>query len=214
MKETKAADLFMSKFLKNDFKITFFHNIARFKAFYDKAMAGDNQVPPALIIAKIILNDDDSLKFFTDDFFEKINEKIPFIVVSSDVNIDSLHPYFKGGTNDYIIKPFKKKELLAKVKAILKKTNFGKAINSIVNIDGVTIEGLTDKQKKFIMLFNTQLDRTLERHFILDKIWGNISIHPKTLDVHLYNLRRKLSPYGFIIKSLGGGRWKLLKARK
>ena len=56
-------------------------------------------------------------------------------------------------------------------------------------------------------------DRCISRTDILEKVWGKTSVHPKTVDVHLYNLRRKLHAYGYMIRSDGGGKWSLLSDR-
>ncbi|MBT3583601.1 MAG: hypothetical protein HN509_01735 [Halobacteriovoraceae bacterium] len=84
--------------------------------------------------------------------------------------------------------------------------------NTVV-VDGKSVENLTAKQRKLLNLFLENLERTVNRGQILEKIWGGDSVNPKTVDVHLYNLRRKLHPYGYIIRSEGGGFWSLLSDR-
>ncbi|PIP91891.1 MAG: hypothetical protein COW01_11825 [Bdellovibrionales bacterium CG12_big_fil_rev_8_21_14_0_65_38_15] len=82
-----------------------------------------------------------------------------------------------------------------------------------VVLDGNLLSGLTCKQKALIRLFLSREDREIERHDILVNVWGDMTIQPKTVDVHLYNLRRKIHRYGYLIRSEGGGRWKLLSER-
>ena len=82
-----------------------------------------------------------------------------------------------------------------------------------VYLDGQLLEGLTCKQKALIRLFLSSENRTIKREKILEKVWGDKTIKPKTVDVHLYNLRRKIHPYGYLIRSEGGGCWKLLSER-
>ena len=48
-------------------------------------------------------------------------------------------------------------------------------------------------------------DKTLHRNEIVKIIWRNIAIHPNTLDVHIYNLRKKLKDYNYGIKAIGNG---------
>ncbi len=88
----------------------------------------------------------------------------------------------------------------------------GKHSDEVV-LDGNLLSGLTCKQKALIRLFLSSEEREVERHAILENVWGDLSIQPKTVDVHLYNLRRKIHPYGYLIRSEGGGRWKLLSER-
>ncbi len=82
-----------------------------------------------------------------------------------------------------------------------------------VIVDGVEIEGLTTKQTQLVGLFLKEDNRTVTRQSILENVWGKTNVHPKTVDVHLYNLRRKLHGYGLMIRSDGGGRWSLLSDR-
>lgn len=88
----------------------------------------------------------------------------------------------------------------------------GNHVDDVV-LDGNLLSGLTSKQKALIRLFLSSEEREVERHSILENVWGDLTIQPKTVDVHLYNLRRKIHPYGYLIRSEGGGRWKLLSER-
>lgn len=85
--------------------------------------------------------------------------------------------------------------------------------SSGVRLDGVWIKNLTSKQIQFVGLFLGADNRTINRETILEEIWEGIQVHPKVVDVHLYNLRRKLGPFGFMIKSKGGGAWSLISSR-
>jgi DNA-binding response OmpR family regulator len=215
LEDDKGCQFVYEQILKEQFQTTYFENIKKFKDQYDQAMASNKVIKPSMIIADLMLNDGNFLSFLTTQFHGSLGEEVPFIVVSSDDDIESLRICFKEGANDYITKPFKKNELLVKIETILKNhQKFGKPVKPNVSIDGVVIEGLTTKQKKLLALFNSQDDRIVDRELILEKVWGGTAVHPKTLDVHLYNLRRKIDSYGFIIKSLGGGRWTLMTNRK
>lgn len=206
LEDDKGCQFVYDQILKNGFRTTYFENIKKFRDSYEKVINKSSHEKPAMIIADLMLNDGNFLSFLTREFHGDLGEDIPFMVVSSDDDIDSLRLCFKEGATDYITKPFRKNELLVKIEAILKNNKVvGKPLKSNISIDGVAIEGLTGKQKKLLALFDSREDRVIDRDLILDKVWGDTSVHPKTLDVHLYNLRRKLHPYGLIIKSLGGG---------
>lgn len=215
LEDDQGCKFVYDQILKNHFKLSFFETIASFQDSYEKIINKNNYSRPAMIIADLMLSDGNFLSFLSKEFHGELGDEVPFIVVSADDDIESLRLCFKEGANDYITKPFKKNELLVKIETILrgKKTMAGQ-VKSQVSVDGVSIEGLTGKQKKLLSLFNSKEDRVIDRDLILDNVWGDTAVHPKTLDVHLYNLRRKLHPYGLIIKSLGGGRWTLLNAEK
>ncbi|MAF78710.1 MAG: hypothetical protein CME63_08895 [Halobacteriovoraceae bacterium] len=216
LEDDKGCQFVYDQILKNDFSMTYFENIKRFQSYFEKYCESNSPEAPVLIIADLMLNDGNFLSFLTNEFHGKLGgSNIPFIIVSSDDDIESLRLCFKEGANDYMTKPFKKNELLVKVETILRgRKSIGRSVRPQLAIDGVTISGLTSKQQKLLGLFiDNNPERVVNRDMILDKVWGNTAVHPKTIDVHLYNLRRKLHPFGYMIKSLGSGQWVLMADR-
>jgi DNA-binding winged helix-turn-helix (wHTH) protein len=69
----------------------------------------------------------------------------------------------------------------------------------------------TNKEIKIIESFNIKEDKTLHRNEIVKIIWKNIAIHPNTLDVHIYNLRKKLKTFNYGIKAIGNGLFKFIQ---
>ena len=215
LEDDKGCQFVYEQILKNDFQMTYFENIKKFRELFDRHCETPSEQAPVLIIADLMLNDGNFLSFLTTEFHGKLGgSNIPFIIVSSDDDIESLRLCFKEGANDYMTKPFKKNELLVKVETILReRKSIGRAVRPQLSIDGTVITGLTTKQQKLLGLFLDNNERVVDRDIILDKVWGNTAVHPKTIDVHLYNLRRKLHPFGYMIKSLGSGRWTLMADR-
>lgn len=216
LEDDKGCQFVYDQILKNDFTITYFENIRKFQSDFDKYCEPAAPEAPVLIIADLMLNDGNFLSFLTNEFHGKLGGgRTPFIIVSSDDDIESLRLCFKEGANDYMTKPFKKNELLVKVEAILRgRKSIGRSVRPQLSIDGKSITGLTSKQQRLLNLFiNNNESREVSRDLILDKVWGNTAVHPKTIDVHLYNLRRKLHPFGYMIKSIGRGRWVLMADR-
>ena len=216
LEDDKGCQFVYDQILKNDFEMTYFENIKKFQANFEKHCEQRSDKAPVLIIADLMLNDGNFLSFLSNEFHGKLGgSNIPFIIVSSDDDIESLRLCFKEGANDYMTKPFKKNELLVKVETILRgRKSIGRSVRPQISIDGTTITGLTTKQQKLLSLFiHENPERLVDRNLILDKVWGNTAVHPKTIDVHLYNLRRKLHPFGYMIKSLGSGQWILMADR-
>ena len=192
------------------YKTRYFEKIKQFQQELTNMTPED--AIPSLVIADLLLSDGNFLDFLSEDGHHKMID-IPFIVVSSIDDIDALRFCFNEGALDYLTKPFKKNEILVKVENKLK-GNTGRGIFthedvSSLMVDGKKIKNLTGKEMQLLALFLNSLDRTVQREEILEKAWGGTTVHPKTVDVHLYNLRRKIFPYGFIIKSEGRGRWTL-----
>lgn len=169
---------------------------------------------PDLIIAELKVGKDNIMKFLP-----KLREGefscIPFMVISGVQDLDAIRFCFDNGVTDYLVKPVVKNEVLIKVENAL--VGRGSAIIGMerreLSLDGVKIDNLTSKQIQVLALFLNSPSRVVNRTDILDKVWGNTTVHPKTVDVHLYNLRRKLQDYGYLIRSEGGGRWVLLSNR-
>lgn len=185
-----------------------------FRSLQDFIQALKSEGPkPALIIADLMLSDGNFLEFLTNSESDIL--VIPFIIVSSVDDIDALRFCFKEGALDYLTKPFKKNELLVKIENVLVGQRKSPEVltHESVMVDGVEIEGLTTKQTQLVGLFLREDNRTVTRQSILENVWGKTNVHPKTVDVHLYNLRRKLHGYGLMIRSDGGGRWSLLSDR-
>ncbi|MDP4266925.1 MAG: response regulator transcription factor [Bacteroidota bacterium] len=121
----------------------------------------------------------------------------------------SLIAGYDAGADDYISKPVKPKVLLSKIKAILKRYNFGDSeINkeSVVNIADLIIDKekyvvikngeeftLSKKEFDLLVLLTSKPDKVFTRDEIYEKVWGNdVIVGERTIDVHIRRIREKL----------------------
>jgi phosphate regulon transcriptional regulator PhoB len=125
------------------------------------------------------------------------------------------------GADDYIVKPFSPKELLARVRAVLRRAKPASgaaaiAIGALAIDPGtrtVTVQGaslsLTHKEFELLSALADAQGRVLSREFLLDRVWGYSragEIESRTVDVHVRRLRVKLGPEGrriLTVKSVG-----------
>lgn len=197
--------VYLSNFEEDDYKLTFFKSFDEFRSAYNS----NKKDHIDLIIADIYLEDG--------HFFQLLNESdmtlnTPYLVISSSDEYETLQNAFEAGAIDYILKPFNRNEIKAKVEKHLhhieeKNHETSKSLEAL-NLD---LTQFTNKEIKIIESFNTQEDRTLHRNDIVKIIWKNIAIHPNTLDVHIYNLRKKLKQSNYSIKAIGNGLFKFVQ---
>jgi DNA-binding response OmpR family regulator len=120
------------------------------------------------------------------------------------------------GADDYITKPFSVKEMLARVRAVLRRVDESadkKYEDDLLTMDfvemRVTCQGekikLTNKEFMLLSVMAKSADRVLARQQLLDNVWGNAYYgDTRTLDVHIRRLRQKLGDCGDCIETVVG----------
>ncbi len=153
---------------------------------------------------------------------DKKMASIPIIFITAKDTENDTVTGFNLGADDYISKPFSLREVMARVKAVLRRTaseNMEEHIEVItyrglvldVNRKKVTIEGepvsLTKKELEILSLLLKNPNRVFSREDILTKIWNDeVYVLDRTVDVNITRLRKKIGDYGQnIITRLGYG---------
>ncbi|NLY81329.1 MAG: response regulator transcription factor [Clostridiales bacterium] len=126
---------------------------------------------------------------------------------------------FELGIDDYVVKPFSPKELMARANAILtRKQNASKLQNAVMTFDGlevnfaartVSVDGervdLTPKEYELLFYLIQNKNIALSRDKLLSDIWGyDFFGDDRTIDTHIKNLRNNLGPYRNFIVTLRG----------
>jgi len=114
----------------------------------------------------------------------------------------------EAGIDDYVTKPFSTRELLARIKAVLRRA--GSDSSELIRIDGglemdlVQHRVLANQESipigptefKLLHFFLTHQERVYSRAQLLDLVWGrNVYIEERTVDVHIRRLRKALEPH-------------------
>jgi DNA-binding response OmpR family regulator len=210
LEDDPGCQFVYEEILKRDFDLRFFSSLRSFEIAMEERVQD-----PILVIADLLLDDGNFMGYLNREDSLEIFRSIPLIVVSSNDDVDALRLCFKRGASDYITKPFKRNELVVKIETILKNAKtYNKSIRPKIAIGDVLIDNLTGTQQKLLALFIESEGRTVDRDLIIGRVWGGMNVHPKAVDVHIYNLRRKLAEFGFIIRSERQGRWTLVDGKQ
>ncbi|WP_294083064.1 response regulator transcription factor [Proteiniphilum sp. UBA5384] len=148
---------------------------------------------------------------------------VPIIFLTAKNRENDMLTGFSLGGDDYIAKPFSVKEVLVRVKALLKRVSLStvppaepvetnwkyKELNIDLSGTRVTIGGnevaLTKKEFEILSLLARTSPSVLTREEILNNVWGmNEFVLDRTVDVHITRLRKKLGDYGSIIVNRSG----------
>lgn len=146
----------------------------------------------------------------------KSNYNIPIIFLTAKDEEQDVVQGFDLGADDYIIKPFRTRELISRANNILRRynniqTNIITSRNIKIDLDAQRVYKnddeivLTALEYKILVLLFTNINQTVSREKILDKIWdiaGNY-VNDNTLTVYIKRIRAKLSPND-IIKTIKG----------
>jgi Response regulators consisting of a CheY-like receiver domain and a winged-helix DNA-binding domain len=173
---------------------------------------------PDLVILDLMLPDADGLEICK--FLKKKDEfsAIPIIMVTAKGEETDRILGLELGADDYVTKPFSPKELVARVKAVLRrktKNEHAKVIEigQILSINPDKFEALVEGQKveltstefRILELLASKKGWVFTRDKILDYLWGDEKlVLDRTVDVHVKNLREKLGKAKTLIKNVRG----------
>ena len=151
---------------------------------------------------------------------KELEIQTPIIFLTARSNENDLLTGFSVGADDYVSKPFSIRELQARVKTILKRSNqqIKTEESSILElgnigldnkakrliIDGKKIE-LTRKEFEILLLLARNQGRIFSREEILDRIWADdVIVTDRTVDVNMTRLRKKMEGYSTYIRNKAG----------
>ena len=180
------------------------------KAFY-KALG---ERLPELVLLDIMLPDEDGMSILKRLRSRADTQRIPVILVTAkSTEIDKVKG-LDGGADDYIAKPFGVMELIARVKALLRRS--GGAEESqlscgcvtldgekrLVQVDGKPVE-LTYKEFELLRLLLKNRGIVISRDVIMERVWdSSFEGESRTIDVHVRTLRQKLGAGGALIRTV------------
>lgn len=136
--------------------------------------------------------------------------EIPIIMLTAKGEEDNKVQGLDAGADDYITKPFSTRELVSRIKAVLRRSNALSGDKSIEHVglrldpisQRVTADGkpldIGPTEYRLLAFFMSHPERAYTRTQLLDQVWGgNVYVEDRTIDVHIRRLRKVLDPYDY-----------------
>jgi two-component system phosphate regulon response regulator PhoB/two-component system alkaline phosphatase synthesis response regulator PhoP len=178
---------------------------------------------PDLVILDLMLPDADGIDVCKDLKQDSRTTHVPVVMLTARGDELDRVLGLEIGADDYITKPFSPKELVARVKAVLRRHGRQETSESLELADGVVMDlnryevtargrklDLTTTEFKLLRILAERRGWVFSRDEILNRLWGEEkSVLDRTIDVHITNLRKKLGKAGSLIENVRGVGYKL-----
>ncbi|KAA6225100.1 MULTISPECIES: response regulator transcription factor [unclassified Campylobacter] len=172
----------------------------------------EKQIPKCIIL-DIMLPNESGLQILTKLRTMSKTKHLPIMLLSAlSTELDKITG-LDMGSDDYLSKPFSTLELIARIKALLRRTSDDEVLSykglkyskntHLVSIDDENIT-LTLKEFDLLGLLMKNYGRVFSRDELLELVWGYNVSSTRTVDMHINTLRFKLKQYGKAIKTIHG----------
>jgi len=183
--------------------------------------------PPALLVLDLMLPEVDGWEVCRQVRSGRAAPELPIIMLTArDDDVDKIVG-LELGADDYVTKPFNPRELVARVKAILRRTRRAAQPQAPVHAGDVTVDparhevtvagqpvGLRPKEFDLLLALAEHRGIVLSREQLLDLVWGyDFYGETRTVDVHVAHLRKKLANSSAEIETVMGVGYKLVADR-
>jgi len=183
----------------------------------DKFWRAMEEKTPSMVLLDIMLPQEDGLSILSKIRNNKLTKKLPVIILTAKSDEYDKVKGFDLGADDYVPKPFGMMELVARIKAVLRRTENEEQSEEYiagpltvnpqkhkVKVNGEKIS-LTLKEFQMLCMLLENRGIVLSRDQILNQIWGySFDGESRTVDVHIRTLRSKLGEAGDLIQTIRG----------
>lgn len=186
------------------------------KAEYEPVHAGDTREAQAAIVSRVpdlilldwMLPGMSGVEFARRLRKEGLTREVPIIMLTARGEENDRVSGLEAGVDDYVVKPFSARELLARIKAVMRRSR-GDEEDGSVAVGGLRIDGAAHRvyagdapihigptEYRLLHFFMTHPERVYSRTQLLDHVWGgNVYVEERTVDVHIRRLRKTLEPH-------------------
>ncbi len=184
---------------------------------------------PDLVLLDWMLPGTSGIEFLRRLRRDEATREVPVIMLTARTEEDNKLVGLEGGADDYITKPFSPRELVARIKAVLRRVDG--AGHEPVEIAGVRLDPASHRvclggqpvhlgptEFKLLQFFMTHPDRVFTRTQLLDQVWGgNVYVEERTVDVHIRRLRKALEvpggqDYAWLVQTIRGSGYRFSDA--
>jgi two-component system, OmpR family, phosphate regulon response regulator PhoB len=140
---------------------------------------------------------------------DELTHNIPIIMLTAKSEEDNKIQGLETGADDYITKPFSPRELVARIKAVMRRAN-GRNASTLLSAEGLCLDPSSHRvtindqvvdigptEYRLLEFFLSHQERVYSRGQLLDHVWGgNVYIEERTVDVHIRRLRKAIAIAG------------------
>jgi two-component system, OmpR family, phosphate regulon response regulator PhoB len=184
---------------------------------------------PDMVLVDWMLPDLSGIEFIRKLRGDLRTRDLPMIMLTARAEEADKLKGFEYGADDYITKPFSPKELLARIRALLKRRSPA-SVDDPIEFTGLRIEpdtrrviangvglNLSPTEFKLLHYLMKSPDKVISREKLLDNVWGSgVYVEERTVDVHVRRLRMALeaSQHDKQIETVRGGGYRFLPTKK
>jgi DNA-binding response OmpR family regulator len=172
----------------------------------EEALAGVENHNPDIVLLDIMMPKIDGL-----EVCRRVRQSgfvMPILMLTAKSQEIDIVRGLEAGADDYIVKPFSIRELLARIRAAMRRTGLGESLSKVLRIGSATVDLVKGKVERpeggsslghfeleILKMLVEHSEQVVERNKLLDDIWG-LEGFPgtRTVDNHIVSLRRKIEP--------------------
>ncbi|PSV29776.1 MULTISPECIES: phosphate regulon transcriptional regulator PhoB [unclassified Photobacterium] len=176
---------------------------------YDTALEKMCEPYPELILMDWMLPGGSGINLIKHLKRDELTRQIPVVMLTARGEEEDKVRGLEVGADDYITKPFSPKELMARLKAVMRRVS-PTALDDVIDVQGLKLDPVSHRvtsddepldmgptEFKMLHFFMTHQERVYSREQLLNNVWGtNVYVEDRTVDVHIRRLRKALESGG------------------
>lgn len=183
------------------------------------------QVKPDLILLDWMMPGLNGIDFTRRLRRNEETSSLPVIMITAKTEEEDLIKGLENGADDYITKPFSPRSLIARIYALLRRSNNENISDEKLEINGLRLDSSSHRVQyhdneiemgptefRLLQFFMSHPEKVFTRTQVLDHVWGDhVYVEERTVDVHIRRLRKALTPSGHekLIQTVRGAGYRL-----